>query len=82
VAAYENTASGEMRRAFAAPTFIMRGDATKMAQEMINSVGRSPAPLMLALGSQTYVAIRKALEEGLAALGTRKDIAFSLDIDI
>jgi hypothetical protein len=49
-----------MRRAFAAPTFIMRGDATKMAQEMINSVGRRPAPLMLALGSQTYAAIRKS----------------------
>jgi hypothetical protein len=37
---------------------------------------------MLALGSQTYAAIRKALEERLAAPGTRKDIAFSLDIDV
>jgi hypothetical protein len=74
MAAYENT---EMRRAFAAPTF----DATKMAQETY-SVSRSPAPLMLALGSQTYTSIRKALEERLAALGTQKDIAFSVDIDI
>jgi hypothetical protein len=81
MAAYENTASGEMRRAFAASRFIVRGDATKMAQEMINSVGRSP-PLRLALESQTCTSIRKALEERLAALGTQKDIAFSADIDI
>jgi NAD(P)-dependent dehydrogenase (short-subunit alcohol dehydrogenase family) len=78
---YENTPAGEMRRAFAAGTFIVKGDPIKMAQAMIDSVDRSPAPKRLALGSGTYTSIRAALVERLAALDSQKDIAFSTDID-
>jgi hypothetical protein len=74
---YENTPTGEMRRAFAAGTFIVKGDPIKMAQAMIDSVDRSPAPKRLALGSGTYTSIRAALVERLAALDSQKDIAFS-----
>jgi hypothetical protein len=60
---YENTPAGEMRRAFAAGTFIVKGDPIKMAQAMIDSVDRSPAPKRLALGRGTYTSIRAALVE-------------------
>jgi hypothetical protein len=78
---YENTPAGEMRRAFAAGTFIVKGDPVKMAQAMIDSVDRSPAPKRLALGSGTYTSIRAALVERLATLDSQKDIALSTDID-
>ena len=41
---YKNTPAGEMRRAFASGTFNVKGDPIKMAQAMIDSVDRSPAP--------------------------------------
>jgi hypothetical protein len=78
---YENTPAGEMRRAFAAGTFFVKGDPIKMAQAMIDSVDRSPAPKRLALGSGTYTSIRAALVERLATLDSQKDIALSTDID-
>jgi NAD(P)-dependent dehydrogenase (short-subunit alcohol dehydrogenase family) len=40
---YKNTPAGEMRRAFAAGTFNVKGDPIKMAQAMIDSGDRSPA---------------------------------------
>lgn len=58
MAVYEDTPVGEMRRAFAAGTFKVKGDAVKMAEAMIDSVDRSPAPKRLALGSTAYNSIR------------------------
>jgi NAD(P)-dependent dehydrogenase (short-subunit alcohol dehydrogenase family) len=78
---YENTPAGKMRRAFAAGTFTIKGDPIKMAQAMIDSVDRTPAPKRLALGSGTYTSIRAALIERLATLDGQKDIALSTDID-
>ena len=78
---YENTPAGEMRRALAAGTFIVKGDPIKMVQAMIDSMDRSPAPKRLALGSGTYTSIRAALIERLAALESQKEIALSTDID-
>ena len=77
----DDTPAGEMRRAFAAGTFNVKGDPIKMAQAMIDSVDRSPAPKRLALGRGTYTSIRAALVERLAALDSQKDIALSTDID-
>jgi hypothetical protein len=65
--------------------FDGRGARSPTAAQRLNNQDEANvrlAPLMLALGSQTYAAIRKALEERLAAPGTRRDIAFSLDIDV
>ncbi len=78
---YKNTPAGEMRRAFAAGTFNVKGDPIKMAQAMIDSLDRSPAPKRLALGSGTYSSIRATLVERLATLDSQKDIALSTDID-
>jgi NAD(P)-dependent dehydrogenase (short-subunit alcohol dehydrogenase family) len=78
---YKNTPAGEMRRAFASGTFNVKGDPIKMAQAMIDSVDRSPAPKRLALGSGTYTSIRAALVERLTTLDSQKDIALSTDMD-
>jgi NAD(P)-dependent dehydrogenase (short-subunit alcohol dehydrogenase family) len=78
---YENTPVGEMRRAFAAGTFKVKGDAIKMAQATIDSVDRNPAPKRLTLGSSAYNSIRATLIERLAVLDAQKDIALSTDVD-
>ncbi|KZD24276.1 SDR family oxidoreductase [Tardiphaga robiniae] len=77
--AYDATPAGEIRRAFAANMFPVVGDASKMAQAMIDCAARSPAPRRLALGSDTYTMVRAALVERLAALDAQKDIALATD---
>ena len=77
---YENTPSGEIRRAIEARSFVLKGDPDKMVQAMIESVDRSPAPKRLALGSGTYSSIRNALVSRLEALDAQKDITLSTDI--
>lgn len=76
---YDNTPAGEIRRAFAARAFPSPGNAAKMAQAMIDSVDRSPAPKRLTLGSDAYTMVRAALLERVAALDAQKEIAFSTD---
>lgn len=78
---YENTPAGETRRAMAAGAFPVPGDPLKMAQAMIDSADRSPAPRRLALGSDTYVQVRAALVSRLAALDAQREIALSTDAD-
>src|SRR5260370_25154770 len=55
------------------------GDPTKIAAAIINSVEQNPAPKRLALGSDSYGAIHKALSERLAALEAQKDLAHTTD---
>ena len=51
------------------------GDPAKMAARMIDSVGISPAPRRLVLGSDSYRFIHTALTERLAELETQQDTA-------
>jgi NAD(P)-dependent dehydrogenase (short-subunit alcohol dehydrogenase family) len=78
--AYDATPVGDIRRAFAAGAFPVVGDPARMAQAMIDSVSLSPAPLRLALGSDTYDLVRTALASRLAALEAQKDIALASDL--
>lgn len=80
MAVYENTPAGQVRRAIAAGTFDVRGDAAKTVDAMIGSVNRSPAPKRLTLGSGAYASVHAALTERLATLEDQKDIALSADI--
>jgi hypothetical protein len=50
-----------------------------MARAMIDSVEQTPAPKRLALGSDAYTMIHKALTERLAALEAQKAVAVSTD---
>ena len=79
MAEYDDTPAGAVRRAVTDGSFELIGDPAKMAQAMIDSTARTPAPRRLALGSTSYASIRTALEGRLAELEAQKDVAFSTD---
>lgn len=81
LAAYEHTPAGEMRRALAAGTFAIKGDAVRTVQAMIDSVDQSPAPRRLTLGSVAYDHVHAALTGRLAALEAQRDLVYSADFD-
>jgi len=81
MAVYDNTPAGEVRRAVASGAFELKGDVTRMAQAMIDSTERSPAPRRLTMGAAAYASIRAALLDRLAVLDAQKDIALSTDIE-
>jgi len=51
-----------------------------MAKIIIDTVEQNPAPKRIALGSDAYGAIHKALTDRLAVLEAQKDLAFSTDV--
>lgn len=59
--------------------FGAMGDPDKMAQVMIDSAARHPAPRRLAMGSSTYAHISEALTTRLAELDAQKPIALSTE---
>jgi NAD(P)-dependent dehydrogenase (short-subunit alcohol dehydrogenase family) len=75
---YENTPSGEMRRAIASGAFTLPNDPQKIAQAIIGLVDSGAAPLRLPLGSDTYDDVRAALVARLAEHDTHRDVAFSV----
>lgn len=79
MAEYENTPSGELRRAFAAGTFAISGDAAKVVRAMIDSVAVTPAPRRLLTGSDAYERVHQALAGRLSALEAQRGIAYSAD---
>jgi NAD(P)-dependent dehydrogenase (short-subunit alcohol dehydrogenase family) len=81
MAVYNSTPVGDMRRALNSGTFVVKGDPVKMAKAMIDSVGQTPAPKRLALGSSTYQSIKAALTGRLATLDTFRDVTVSTDVD-
>jgi hypothetical protein len=50
-----------------------------MAKAMIDSVDQDPAPLRIALGSDSYAYIHEALSDRLAELEAQQDLASSTD---
>ena len=81
MAVYNSTPVGDMRRALNSGTFVVKGDPVKMAKAMIDSVGQTPAPKRLALGSSTYQSIKAALTARLATLDTFRNVTVSTDVD-
>ena len=81
MAVYNSTPVGDMRRALNSGTFVVKGDPVKMAKAMIDSVGQTPAPKRLALGSSTYHSIKTALTDRLATLDTFREVTLSTDTD-
>jgi hypothetical protein len=66
-----------MVRGIRAPSPPSKGDPAKMAAAMIDSVDRHPAPLRIALGSDSCTYVRQALGERLADIEAQRDLAFS-----
>ena len=78
--AYNDTPAGLTRRILQDTSRPPQGDPAKMVKIMIDSVDQNPAPKRIALGSDSYTAIHKALTERLAALEAQKHLAFSTDL--
>jgi NAD(P)-dependent dehydrogenase (short-subunit alcohol dehydrogenase family) len=55
------------------------GDPAKMVKVIVDSVDQNPAPKRIALGSDAYGAIHKALTDRLSALESQRDVAFLTD---
>jgi NAD(P)-dependent dehydrogenase (short-subunit alcohol dehydrogenase family) len=81
MAAYENTAAGDVRRAVASGAFRLTGDAAKMARAMVDSLELATAPRRLAMGSSSYASIGNALRGRLADLEAHKAVTFATDVD-
>jgi len=77
--AYDNSPAS-MTRGIKDKSRLSPGDPVKMVKIMIDSVDQSPAPLRIALGSDSYTMIHKALTERIAALESQKELAFSTDL--
>lgn len=56
------------------------GDPVKMAERIIESVDKKPAPLRMVLGSQALKATIDRLEERVADYKTQRSLAASTDI--
>jgi len=79
---YANTPAGVTRQAIEGGAYLPPGDPAKMVQAMIDSVEEAQAPKRLALGSDAYTLIQKALIERLAALELQKPVALSTDFPV
>ena len=77
---YEQTPVGHLRRMVAENAFPLPGDPGKVVQAMIDSVAQHPAPLRLALGSDTYTLLRQAYAGRLQALEAQKSVALAADV--
>lgn len=78
--AYAGTPAGMVHGFLEDTSHLPPGDPAKMVKIMIDSVDQNPAPKRIALGSDAYAAIHKALTDRLAILEAQKDLAFSTDL--
>jgi NAD(P)-dependent dehydrogenase (short-subunit alcohol dehydrogenase family) len=78
--AYEGTPAGMVHRMLEDTSRLPPGDPARMAQIMIDSVDQEPAPKRIALGSDAFTAIHKALTDRLAVLEGQRELAFSTDL--
>jgi NAD(P)-dependent dehydrogenase (short-subunit alcohol dehydrogenase family) len=79
LAAYDVSPTAAIHRMIADGTAQAIGDPALMATAIIDSAGRTPAPLRLTLGGDAYQAIDQALTNRQAALRGQRDIAFATD---
>jgi NAD(P)-dependent dehydrogenase (short-subunit alcohol dehydrogenase family) len=77
--AYAGTPAAHVRAMFADATAVPPGDPAKMASVIIASTEQNPAPLRIALGSDSFGIIHKSLSDRLAALEAQQDLAASTD---
>ncbi|PJG47364.1 short-chain dehydrogenase/reductase [Sphingobium sp. LB126] len=81
IAAYDASPSRRINRAVDDKSIQSPGDPVKVVDAIIASVDVHPAPLRLALGSDTYAQIKNALTSRLADLEAQRDIACSTDYE-
>jgi NAD(P)-dependent dehydrogenase (short-subunit alcohol dehydrogenase family) len=77
--AYKGTPAAMVHTMIKDTSRLPPGDTAKMAKIIIDSVELEPAPKRIALGSDAYLAIHKALTDRLTALEAQREVAFSTD---
>ncbi|WP_327233817.1 SDR family oxidoreductase [Streptomyces sp. NBC_01317] len=77
--AYADTPVAAVRTLLASGTALSPGDPARMASVIIASTEQTPAPLRIALGTDSFGIIRKSLTDRLAALEAQQDVAASTD---
>lgn len=78
---YDSTPAGDVRRAIAGGSFVIRGDAGKTTDAIIAAADSTHPPLRLALGSTAYDSIARGLAERLRTLEANKAVTLSVDIE-
>jgi NAD(P)-dependent dehydrogenase (short-subunit alcohol dehydrogenase family) len=79
MAVYDETPAGEVRRAIAQGSFVIKGDAQRTADAMIAAADEARPAFRLTLGSTAYESISAALARRLDALRAQRDRALSAD---
>ena len=77
--AYKDTPAAMVHAMIKDTSRLPPGDPARMAKITIDSVEQNPAPRRIALGSDAYGAIHRALSDRLAALEAQSEVAFSTD---
>ena len=77
--AYKGTPAAMVHTMIKDTARLPPGDPAQMAKVIIGSVDQNPAPKRIALGSDAYGAIHKALTDRLSALEAQRELAFSTD---
>lgn len=77
--AYDASPSRRINNIVEDKTAIATGDPEKMVDAMIACAGQNPAPIRLALGSDTYRLISNSLSNRLAQIEEQRELAHSTD---
>jgi NAD(P)-dependent dehydrogenase (short-subunit alcohol dehydrogenase family) len=77
--AYAGTPAAAVRGMIEGGRAVPPGDPAKMASVIIAAAEQSPAPLRIALGTDSFGIIRTSLTDRLAALEAQQDVAASTD---
>jgi NAD(P)-dependent dehydrogenase (short-subunit alcohol dehydrogenase family) len=78
--AYKGTPAAMVHTMIKETSHLPLGDPGKMVDIIIASVDLEPAPRRIALGSDAYGMIHKALTERLTALEEQREVAVSTDV--
>ncbi|WP_336740193.1 SDR family oxidoreductase [Aureimonas altamirensis] len=79
MAAYDESPTGAIRRAFSDGSFEIKGDAARTVAAMISAAESDAPPLRLTLGSTAYSSISQALQKRLTAIQAQQALAHSAD---
>jgi NAD(P)-dependent dehydrogenase (short-subunit alcohol dehydrogenase family) len=81
IAAYDASPSRQINNIVDDPSILSPGDPAKIVDAIIASVDENPAPLRLALGSDSYTLIKNALTTRLDQLERQRELACSTDFE-
>src|SRR5579863_3682977 len=79
IEAYKGTSAAMVHTMIKDTSRLPPGDPARMVEIIVDSVDQNPVPKRVALGSDSYGAIHKALTDRLSALEAQRDVALFTD---